>query len=109
MERAIRQGDVEEIGRLAEADTLLLHGITMTGADQMVLWRPDTVKVILEVQALRHEGIRCYFSIDTGATVYINTNRESLPTVSKRIDKLGLATLTCSIGGEARVVQEHLF
>jgi ABC-type lipoprotein release transport system permease subunit len=94
---------------LAEADTLLLHGITMTGADQMVLWRPETVKVILEVQALRHEGVRCYFSIDTGATVYINTSRENLATVRKRIEGLGISTLTCSIGGEARLIEEHLF
>jgi len=109
MERAIRSGDWEEIGRLAEADTLLLHGITMTGSDSMILWRPDTVTVILEVQAMRREGIDCYFSIDTGATVYINTNREYLPVVRKRIASLGLETATCSVGGEAKVVPEHLF
>lgn len=109
MEKAIREGDVKEIARLAEVDTLLLHGITMTGVDGMVLWRPDTVKVILEVQAMRREGIPCYFSIDTGATVYVNTNRASLPTVRKRIEGLGILTLTCSIGGEARLVHDHLF
>jgi phosphomevalonate decarboxylase len=58
---------------------------------------------------MRHEGIRCYFSIDTGATVYINTSRESLPKVRKRIEGLGISTLTCSIGGEAKVIEEHLF
>ncbi len=109
MERAIRTGDADEIGRLAEADTLLLHGITMTGSDSMILWRPDTVTVILEVQAMRREGIRCHFSIDTGATVYVNTNRDDLPLVRKRIASLGLETLTCSVGGEAKVVPEHLF
>jgi phosphomevalonate decarboxylase len=109
MEEAIRQGDVMEIARLAEVDTLLLHGITMTGVDGMVLWRPDTVKVILEVQAMRREGVPCYFSIDTGATVYINTNSASLPVVRKRIEGLGISTLTCSVGGEARIDADHLF
>lgn len=109
MERAIRTGDGDEIGRLAETDTLLLHGITMTGSDSMILWRPDTVRVILEVQAMRREGLRCYFSIDTGATVYVNTNRRDLPAVTRRISKLGLETITCSIGGEARLVPDHLF
>lgn len=109
MERAIKEGDVEEIGRLAEADTLLLHGITMTGADQMILWRPDTVKVILEVQSMRRDGIHAYFSIDTGATAYINTTKANLPAVRKRIERLGISTLTCSVGGEARVVERHLF
>jgi phosphomevalonate decarboxylase len=109
MERAIRAGDVDEIGRLAEADTLLLHGITMTGSDNMILWRPDTVRVILEVQAMRREGIRCHFSIDTGATVYVNARRGDLPVVRERIAALGLETMTCSVGREARLVPEHLF
>jgi phosphomevalonate decarboxylase len=109
MEKAIRDGDVAEIGRLAEADTLLLHGITMTGSENMILWRPDTVRVILEVQAMRREGLCCYFSIDTGATVYVNTDRATLPKVRERIAALGLETIDCSVGGPARVVEEHLF
>jgi phosphomevalonate decarboxylase len=109
MEEAIRKGDGDEIGRLAEADTLLLHGITMTGSDEMILWRPDTVKIILEVQAMRREGVPCHFSIDTGATVYINTRKGSLPGVRRRIESLGIDTISCSVGGPARVVNEHLF
>jgi len=109
MEDAIRRGDVDEIGRLAETDTLLLHGITMTGADEMILWRPETVRVILEVKALRQEGVRCFFSIDTGATVYVNCHRADLPRVRARIEAAGVATLTCSVGEGARKVDEHLF
>jgi len=109
MEGAVREGDVDEIGRLAERDTLLLHGITMTGADEMILWRPETVKVILEVKAMRKEGIPCYFSIDTGATVYINCHRGDLPRVKARIGALGMLTIECSVGGEARAVSEHMF
>lgn len=109
MERAIREGDVDEIGRLAESDTLLLHGITMTGADEMILWRPETVRVILEVKAMRQEGIPCHFSIDTGATVYVNCRRADLPRVRARIEAAGIGTLTCTVGGEARTVPEHLF
>jgi phosphomevalonate decarboxylase len=109
MERAIRDGDGAEIGRLAESDTLLLHGITMTGSENMILWRPDTVRVILEVQAMRREGIPCYFSIDTGATVYVNTESKSLATVRRRIAALGIETIDCSVGGAAMVVGEHLF
>ena len=109
MEDAIRKGDVDEIGRLAETDTLLLHGITMTGADEMILWRPETVKVILEVKAMRKEGIRCYFSIDTGATVYINCHRADAAHVRRRMAALNIETLECSIGGAARTIPEHLF
>lgn len=109
MENAIRRRDVERIGMIAERDSLILHGITMTGIDEMILWRPDTVKVILEVRKVREEGLPAYFSIDTGATVYVNTRPNLLDEVEERIAALGVATLRCGVGGSARTVGEHLF
>ena len=47
----------------------------MTGVDELFLWRPETVSIILEVKKMRAEGW-CYFSIDTGATVYVNSRLE---------------------------------
>src|SRR5207247_5006930 len=73
MELAIRGRDVGAVCAIAERDTLMLHGITMTGAGEMVLWRPDTLRVILAVKTMREEGVPAFFSIDTGATVYVNT------------------------------------
>src|SRR5512137_680998 len=81
MENAIRKHDIEKIGILAERDSLILHGITMTGLDEMILWRPETVKVILEVRKMRSEGMPVYFSIDTGATVYVNTKKKHVKEV----------------------------
>jgi phosphomevalonate decarboxylase len=109
MESAIRRHNIEKIGLLAERDSLILHGITMTSLDEMMLWRPDTVKVILEVRGMRAEGIPAYFSIDTGATVYVNTRPKHVPEVEKRLKKLGMKTITCHVGGGARVTEDHLF
>ena len=109
MESAIKKHDIEKIGMLAERDSLILHGITMTGIDEMILWRPETVRVILEVRKMRAEGIPAYFSIDTGATVYVNTEPENVRKVEKRIRKLGIKTINCGVGPAARVVEDHLF
>lgn len=109
MERAIRKGDLRRVGELAEKDTLLLHGVTMTGVDSFLLWRPETLRVILEVRRMREEGIPCYFSIDTGATVYVNMPRPSLGEVRSRIASLGVETIVCEVGGEAREIEDHLF
>jgi phosphomevalonate decarboxylase len=109
MENAIRKRNVDKIGVLAERDSLILHGITMTSIDEMMLWRPETVKVILEVRKMRAEGLPAYFSIDTGATVYVNTKPKHVKEVEKRIKKLGIETITCGVGGSARVTDEHLF
>jgi len=109
MESAIRKRDIDKIGMLAERDSLILHGITMTGLDEMILWRPETVKVILEVKKMRSEGVPAYFSIDTGATVYVNTHPNSVDEVEERIRGLGIPTITCGVAGSAKVTSKHLF
>jgi phosphomevalonate decarboxylase len=109
MENAIRKRNIAKIGALAERDSLILHGITMTSVDEMLLWRPETVKVILEVRKMRSEGLPAYFSIDTGATVYVNTDPKHVEEIESRIKALGIETLTCGVGGSARTTEEHLF
>ncbi len=109
MENAIKRRDIRRIGMLAERDSLILHGITMTSIDEMMLWRPETVKVILEVRKMREDGIPAYFSIDTGATVYVNTLPGKVKAVEKRLKSLGVDTMTCGVGGGAHLTDEHLF
>jgi len=55
------------------------------------------------------EGIHCHFSIDTGATVYINCHLRDLHEVGSRISELGIEVIECRVGGEARTVEDHLF
>ncbi|TLZ67127.1 MAG: diphosphomevalonate decarboxylase [Methanobacteriota archaeon] len=109
MELAIRNRDVGAICALAERDTLMLHGITMTGTGEMVLWQPDTLRVILAVRRLREQGVPAFFSIDTGATVYVNTVPDHADRVRKTIDELGIETMSCTVGGPTRLVDEPLF
>jgi len=109
MELAIRTRDVGQVCALAERDTLMLHGITMTGATEMVLWRPDTLKVILAVKRMREDGVPAFFSIDTGATVYVNTFPERGDEIEGRLKELGIETIRCRVGGAARTVDEALF
>ncbi len=109
MELAIRKRDVGAICALAERDTLMLHGITMTGSAEMVLWQPETLRVILTVRKMRDAGIPAFFSIDTGATVYVNTLPGRGPEVQARIEELGIRTIPCRVGGAARVVEDPLF
>jgi len=109
MEAAIRAKDFERIGALAERDTLILHGITMTGQGEAMLWKPETLRVMAEVRRLRDEGLPVFFSIDTGATVYVNTLPDKVGVIEGYIKDLGIETIRCGVGGKARLVSEHLF
>jgi phosphomevalonate decarboxylase len=81
----------------------------MTGTGEMVLWQPDTLRVILAVRRLREEGVPAFFSIDTGATVYVNTLPDHANRVRKAIEEMGIETMSCTVGGSARLVDEALF
>jgi phosphomevalonate decarboxylase len=58
---------------------------------------------------MREEGVPAFFSIDTGATVYVNTLLEKVEEVESRIRGLGIETLRCGVGGGARTAEGHLF
>jgi len=109
MELAIRQRDVGKIALLAERDTMLLHGITMTGPAEMLLWRPETLSVMLRVRAMRNRDVPAFFSIDTGATVYVNTFPDRVAEVREELADLGVETIECRVGGPARSTDDHLF
>jgi len=110
MKKAIKNGDTPTIGRLAEEDTLNLHAITMTGKSHIVLWEPETVRIIKEVVKMRQEGVPVWYSIDTGPSVFINTFKANVEEVTKRLHKLNLSRVIVSgIGDKPSLSDNHLF
>jgi len=110
MKLAIRRGDVATLGRLAEEDTLNLHATTMTGKSHMVLWEPDTIRIIKEVIRLREEGVPAWYSIDTGPSVFINTLLRDSHVVLSRLHEIGFRNAFASnVGGEPVLGSPHLF
>jgi len=106
MEKAVKNKDIESIGVLAETDTLNLHAVTMTTPAKMVLWKEKTVRIINNVlEWRREENIPVYFSIDTGASVYLNTTPEYESVVKDKIGEIGFDEIyECEIGGRAELV-----
>jgi phosphomevalonate decarboxylase len=104
MKKAIADGDVDAIGRLAEEDTLNLHATTMTCRSHMILWEPDTLRVIRKVEALRRGGLPCWYSLDTGPSVFINSHKRDMNTIVREVDRLGLLTVASGVGPPAHLV-----
>lgn len=110
MEDAIKAGDVAMIGRLAEEDSLNLHASTMTGKTHMILWEPETVRVIKEVQRMRREGMPAWFSMDTGPSVFVNTYTRNIDAVASKLRDLGFSNVMRSrVGGKPFLTNRHLF
>ena len=104
MQKAILGNDLDALGRLAERDTLELHSLTMTGERGMVIMSEDSLRIIHKVRELRGSGIRAYFSMQTGPSVFINTDAESEAAVLRAVEKLGYRAYLSGVGGEASLV-----
>ena len=111
MLRAIAEGNLDEIGRLTEAESLSLHAVTMTGKGGVLLMAPETICVIREVLAMRvRDHIPVWYSLDTGPSVYLNTYPEFIDTVCDRIERsVPVKALKSSVGGPAHTTEDHLF
>ena len=111
MVRAIKMGEVAEVCRIAEADSLSLHAVTMTGRQGLVLVAPETISIIQRVRTLREEkGIPVWYSMDTGPSVFLNTKPEFLDKVCDDIEgNVNIPVIRSEVGGAAYAIEQHLF
>jgi diphosphomevalonate decarboxylase len=104
MEKAVLAGDLDAVGRLAEKDTLELHSLTMTGDSGLIIMTEDSLRIIRKVRELREGGVKAYFSLQTGPSVFINTSAKDEQAVHRAMAKLGYRAYLSSVGGEAKVL-----
>jgi phosphomevalonate decarboxylase len=104
MEKAIIGNDLEALGRLAEKDTLELHSLTMTGESGLIIMTEDSLRIIRMVRELRNDGVKAYYSMQTGPSVFINTSERDEKRVHDSVAKLGYKAYSSRVGGEARIL-----
>jgi phosphomevalonate decarboxylase len=107
MRDALREGDFQRTFELAEHDSLSLAATTMTGPAGWVYWQPRTIEIFNAVRELRNEeDVPVYFSVDTGASVYVNTTADHVDRVEEAVADCGVDTRQWSVGGPAQVLDE---
>ncbi len=69
---ALRSGDVETFGQIAEEEALALHALMMCSQPPYLLLQPNTVAVMHRVRAFRQETrLPVYFTLDAGPNVHV--------------------------------------
>ncbi len=104
---ALRNGDFDRAFSIAEQDSLSLAATTMTGPSGWVYWQPRTLEIFNAVRRLRREDdIPVYFSVDTGASVYVNTRSAYVDRVEAAVADCGVDTHIWEVGGPARILED---
>lgn len=104
MQKAILGNDLDALGKLAEKDTLELHSLTMTGDNSLIIMSEDSLRIIRKVRELRGSGVRAYFSMQTGPSVFINTDDKGEAKIFQAVEKLGYRAYLSRVGGEATLL-----
>ena len=73
IETAIINRDFEQLGRLAEANCLLMHATTITARPPVHYLKAESWLVIELVQELRNMGTPCFFTADAGPNIKVFT------------------------------------
>ena len=108
---AIKEKDFDKLGELIEAEALEFHSILLTSRPPMIAWYPGTIEVMLAVQSMRREGIKAYFTINTGFNVHVLTLPEFENMVKEKLSKLPLIKniILARIGEKPSEQDSHLF
>lgn len=108
---AILQRDLGRLGRVTEAESVMMHAVTMTSHPPIVYWTPDTLRVIRAVVAWRAEGLAVYHTEDAGPNVHCICEEADASEVARRLKALpGVKTVLIARPGEGtRIVHDHLF
>jgi diphosphomevalonate decarboxylase len=69
---ALRSGDVEAFGQIAEDEALALHALMMCSQPSYLLLQPNTVAILYHVRAFRQEAhLPVYFTLNAGPNVHL--------------------------------------
>ena len=72
LQEALRSGDLDTFGRIAEEEALTLHALMMCSHPSYMLMRPNSLAMIERIRAYRADtGHPVYFTLDAGPNIHL--------------------------------------
>lgn len=91
--QAVLDRDFATLGPLVEAEALSLHAIALTSRPPILYWSPETVRLMLQAQAWRLQGLAVYFTLDAGPNVHLLCEGHQAKAVEDAVRTLDYVTL----------------
>lgn len=109
--KLLKARDFEKFGEMLEAEALELHSIMMTSNPSLLYLLPETIFLMRYVRQLRSEGLKAYFTLNTGQNVHIIVEGKNVEKLTKKLEILPmiLKIIENKPSDGARISEQHLF
>ncbi len=98
--RAFEERDIDKMADISEMHTMLNYAVLQTGEHRLLLWRPESIIIMNEVRRMRKEGLPMFFSMNTGANVFVYCFSEAAVSgIRDSLEKNGVGYMVSKIGG----------
>ncbi len=81
---AIKEFDLERVGKIAEANALAMHACMSATRPSLVYWSEATITLLRKVKEWRLDGIQVYATIDAGPHVCLLANLSDLAKIAEK-------------------------
>jgi diphosphomevalonate decarboxylase len=107
---AVQKRDLSALGALAERNAWRMHASALAAEPPLCYLLPETLGLLLALPAARAKGCPVYFTLDAGPNPVLLTTAEHVPRVEALARANGASDVVrCAPGGDARLLDEHLF
>jgi diphosphomevalonate decarboxylase len=105
---AILKCDFEQLARMVELDSDLMHAVMMTSTPPLLYWQPGTVAILHAVREWRASGTPVCYTIDAGPNVHVLCPEAHAVWVENQLGQIPgvLRVISARPGEGARVIEE---
>ena len=105
--RALFARDFAALAEVMEADSNIMHAVTMTSEPPLFYWEAATLNILKATPAWRAGGLPVCYTVDAGPNVHCLCPAEAAPEVARRLrQELGVSRLlTAAPGSGARLLE----
>lgn len=88
IKKAIKKKDFDSFGNIMERECLSLHAVMLTGQPSLIYWLPQTVRLMRAVRQWREEGLKSYFTVNTGQNAFVFCQKKDEQKLIKKLKGL---------------------
>ncbi|CUS26205.1 diphosphomevalonate decarboxylase [Paucilactobacillus oligofermentans DSM 15707 = LMG 22743] len=88
MHQAIEKKDINLIGEIAESNAMRMHSLTLSASPSFTYFNADSLLAMQEVEKLRTNGVKCFYTMDAGPNVKVIYDRKNRETILQELSKV---------------------